>query len=367
MGDAFCPDCKRSTETVFDHSAGDMVCSECGLVLEAHSIDETSEWRTFANESADNDPVRVGGPTNPLLTDGGLSTVISKPNGAHGDFLSSSLGRWQNRGSNPDRSLILAFRTIATMADRLGLVATIKRRFCSHLGMTNHAVKAAQEAVQKSEELDISIRPNTVILFASSPMHSSIFARALWEEPHIYCSSCHLHDNSIVRQQETPQRHIPGYWSGRRHHKKFLQRSVSLCFKAHSNLLCQGGRLKEPLQPIVWYRPVILNMGVRLIIEGDADRTKHGLIDFVDHSVLGCDFHEPMSCLVFAIWTCGWKLNGTTSKDVFHFSPHQGVDQQMLVSDVKEFLLSHLRVIIFSIVTQKRGHFYNRYKKLSRR
>lgn len=31
----------------------------------------------------------------------------------------------------------------------------VQRRFCSHLGMTNQAVKAAQEAVQKSEELDI--------------------------------------------------------------------------------------------------------------------------------------------------------------------------------------------------------------------
>ncbi|KAL3702529.1 hypothetical protein R1sor_020551 [Riccia sorocarpa] len=104
-----------------------MVCSECGLVLEAHSIDETSEWRTFSNESSSNDPVRVGGPSNPLLTDGGMSTIITKPNGAQGDFM-SSLGRWQNRGSNPDRSLIIAFRTIATMADRLGLVSTIKDR-----------------------------------------------------------------------------------------------------------------------------------------------------------------------------------------------------------------------------------------------
>ncbi|ONM23124.1 Transcription initiation factor IIB-2 [Zea mays] len=126
MSDSYCPDCKKHTEVAFDHSAGDTVCTECGLVLEAHSVDETSEWRTFANESNDNDPVRVGGPSNPLLTDGGLSTVIAKPNGAQGDFLSSSLGRWQNRGSNPDRSLILAFRTIANMADRLGLVATIK-------------------------------------------------------------------------------------------------------------------------------------------------------------------------------------------------------------------------------------------------
>ncbi|KAJ8770928.1 hypothetical protein K2173_022100 [Erythroxylum novogranatense] len=249
MADSYCPDCKRSTEVVFDHSAGDTVCFECGLVLEAHSIDETSEWRTFANESADNDPVRVGGPSNPLLADGGLSTVISKPKGGSSDFLTSSLGRWQNRGSNPDRSLIQAFKIIATMSDRLGLVATIKdraneiykkvedqkplrgrnqyailaaclyiacrqedkprtvkeicsvangatkkeigrakeyivkqlevelgqsmemgtihagdflRRFCSHLGMGNQAVKAAQEAVQKSEELDIRRSPISV-------------------------------------------------------------------------------------------------------------------------------------------------------------------------------------------------------------
>ncbi|KAL0418488.1 UNVERIFIED_CONTAM: Transcription initiation factor IIB-2 [Sesamum radiatum] len=268
MADTYCPECKRPTEVVFDHSAGDTVCSECGLVLEAHSIDETSEWRTFANETGENDPVRVGGPTNPLLADGGLSTVISKPNGSAADYLTSSFGRWQNRGSNLDRSVIQAFKTISTMADRfvyaslscsglgielmvnrLGLVATIKdraneiykkvedqkplrgrnqdsilaaclyiacrqedkprtvkeicsvangatkkeigrakefivkqlelemgqsmemgtihagdflRRFCSHLGMANQAVKAAQEAVQKSEELDIRRSPISI-------------------------------------------------------------------------------------------------------------------------------------------------------------------------------------------------------------
>ncbi|CAL1391066.1 unnamed protein product [Linum trigynum] len=244
-----CPECNRPTELVFDHSAGDTVCTECGLVLEAHSIDERSEWRTFSDDSSDNDPVRVGGPANPLLADGGLSTVISKPNGTSGEFLNGSLERWQGRGSNPDRALIQAFKTIAVMADRLGLVATIKdraneiykkvedqnhlrgrnhdailaaciyiacrqedkprtvkeicsvsnratkkeigrakdfivkqlelemgqsvemgtihagdflKRFCSNLGMSNQAVKAAQEAVLKSEELDIRRSPISV-------------------------------------------------------------------------------------------------------------------------------------------------------------------------------------------------------------
>ncbi|KAH8487059.1 hypothetical protein H0E87_025875 [Populus deltoides] len=249
MEDSYCPDCKRLTEIVFDHSAGDTICSECGLILEAHSVDETSEWRTFSNESSDHDPNRVGGPLNPLLADGGLSTTISKTNGGSNEVLSCSLGKWQSRGANPDRNRIQAFKSIAAMADRLGLVTTIKdraneiykkvedqkplkgrnqdailaaclyiacrqenkartvkeicsvvngatkkeigrakefivkhlevemghsmemgtihaadylRRFCSNLGMTNQAVKAAHEAVQKSEELDIRRSPISI-------------------------------------------------------------------------------------------------------------------------------------------------------------------------------------------------------------
>ncbi|XP_073111535.1 transcription initiation factor IIB isoform X4 [Elaeis guineensis] len=239
MADAFCPDCKRSTEVVFDHSAGDTVCSECGLVLEAHAIDETSEWRTFANESADNDPVRVGGPSNPLLTDGGLSTVISKPNGAQGDFLSSSLGRWQNRGSNPDRSLILAFRTIANMADRLGLVATIKDRaneiykkvedLKSIRGRNQDAILAACLYIACRQE----DRPRTVkeicsvangatkkeigrakeyivkqleVEMGQSMEMGTIHAGDFLEESYINCSSCHIHDNSAFRGEETSKR-----------------------------------------------------------------------------------------------------------------------------------------------------------------
>ncbi|KAG6397293.1 hypothetical protein SASPL_143459 [Salvia splendens] len=126
MSDTYCPDCKRNTEVVCDHAAGDTVCSECGLVLEARSIDETSEWRTFADDSGDHDPNRVGGPVNPLLGDAALSTVISRaPNGSNVD---SSLTRLQNRGGDPDRALLMAFKAISSMADRLSLVTTIKDR-----------------------------------------------------------------------------------------------------------------------------------------------------------------------------------------------------------------------------------------------
>ncbi|KAK9930704.1 hypothetical protein M0R45_027733 [Rubus argutus] len=211
----YCSDCCFQTDVVFDHSTGNAVCSNCGLVLESRSIDETSEWRTLANDD-DNHAVRVGGPTNPLLTGGGLSTVIAKPNGEH----------LRGRNRDPDRGLILAFKTIDTMCDRLGLVATIKdraneiyktledekqedkprtlkeiwsvangatkkdigrakeyivkqlgllekplqeahagdyiRRFCSALGLNNQAIKAAQEAVHKTLEFDIRRSPISI-------------------------------------------------------------------------------------------------------------------------------------------------------------------------------------------------------------
>uniref|UniRef100_A0A7N0ZX08 TFIIB-type domain-containing protein n=1 Tax=Kalanchoe fedtschenkoi TaxID=63787 RepID=A0A7N0ZX08_KALFE len=267
MADTYCPDCKRGTEVVFDHSSGDTICSECGLILESHSIDETSEWRTFANEASDKDPNRVGGPSNPLLQETLLSTVIVKTAGTgagKGDELfSSNIARWQkSNANNPERSLQTAFSVIGTMCDRLGLVTTIKdqaceiykkvedqkplrgrnqdaicaaclylacrienkartiaeiysvangatkkeigrasdfikkqldgegqamevgtvqagdllRRFCSNLGMSNQEIKAAHEAVQKAEELDIRRIPKTVaaaVIFIISQLSSN--------------------------------------------------------------------------------------------------------------------------------------------------------------------------------------------------
>lgn len=45
-------------------------------------IDVGSEWRTFSNEKASVDPSRVGGPENPLLSGGDLSTMIGPGTGA---------------------------------------------------------------------------------------------------------------------------------------------------------------------------------------------------------------------------------------------------------------------------------------------
>lgn len=44
-------------------------------------IDVGSEWRTFSNDKAGVDPSRVGGPENPLLSGGDLSTMIGPGTG----------------------------------------------------------------------------------------------------------------------------------------------------------------------------------------------------------------------------------------------------------------------------------------------
>ena len=54
-----------------------------------------------SQESTGQDRVRADGSTNPLLKDGGLSTVVGK--GDSNGALSTQLTRLQNRGANPDR------------------------------------------------------------------------------------------------------------------------------------------------------------------------------------------------------------------------------------------------------------------------
>ncbi|XP_071722843.1 transcription initiation factor IIB-2-like [Rutidosis leptorrhynchoides] len=123
-----CLECKKDTEVIVDHMSGDVICSECGLVFNSHYIEDSAEWRTFADDgNNDRDPNRVGAATNPFL-DGNLTTVIVNPKSISP---SNSMLRFKNAQiSNPDKPLLSNFETLATIADRLGLVATIKNRAC---------------------------------------------------------------------------------------------------------------------------------------------------------------------------------------------------------------------------------------------
>jgi len=123
---------------VEDHRAGDMICSECGLVVGDRVIDVGSEWRTFSNDKGGEDRSRVGAAENSLLGSSDLSTIIGPAKGGGGGFGGGFGGGGGGEGgpmysnhrtvSSSDRTLMNAFRTISNMCDRINLPKTISDR-----------------------------------------------------------------------------------------------------------------------------------------------------------------------------------------------------------------------------------------------
>ncbi len=76
-----CPQC--GSEDIRDYpTQGHIACGECGAVLGAF-IDQTSEWRTFADDAASQERSRIGGTINEFGTL--ASTVTKGPNGTRRD------------------------------------------------------------------------------------------------------------------------------------------------------------------------------------------------------------------------------------------------------------------------------------------
>jgi len=63
-----CPNCNETPPNLVDEtSSGDLVCGDCGMVLESNVVDTRSEWRNFSNDDQNNDdPSRVGQAGNAL-------------------------------------------------------------------------------------------------------------------------------------------------------------------------------------------------------------------------------------------------------------------------------------------------------------
>ena len=73
-----CSDC-GSRSLTRDETRGEVVCDDCGLVLEDNVIDQGAEWRVFSPEQGDQ-RARTGAPMTVMLHDKGLSTDIDWQN-----------------------------------------------------------------------------------------------------------------------------------------------------------------------------------------------------------------------------------------------------------------------------------------------
>lgn len=113
-----------------DYRAGDMICSECGLVVGDRVIDVSSEWRTFnTGEKTGEDRCRVGGPENLLLGSADLTTLIGQSKGGSSYFNQNQVTFANQRGLlSKERALVSAFGIISAMCDRINLPEVIKER-----------------------------------------------------------------------------------------------------------------------------------------------------------------------------------------------------------------------------------------------
>src|SRR6056297_3282375 len=133
-GQQTCPECE--SESITSDGGGELVCEDCGLVIEDENIDRGPEWWAF-NHSERQSKSRVGAPTTQTMHDRGLTTTIDwKDKDAYGRSLSSEkrsqmhrLRKWQERIRTKDageRNLQFALSEIDRMASALGVPRSVR-------------------------------------------------------------------------------------------------------------------------------------------------------------------------------------------------------------------------------------------------
>src|SRR6056297_907304 len=133
-GQQTCPECE--SESITSDGGGELVCEDCGLVIEDENIDRGPEWRAFNHGERDSKS-RVGAPTTETMHDRGLTTTIDwKNKDAYGNSLSAEkrtqmqrLRKWQERIRTKDageRNLQFALSETDRMASALGVPRSVR-------------------------------------------------------------------------------------------------------------------------------------------------------------------------------------------------------------------------------------------------
>ena len=130
-----CPECEGD-QLITHGGQGELLCEECGLIIEENNVDRGPEWRAF-NQKERESKSRVGAPTTNTMHDKGLTTTIDWQNkDAYGRSLSSEkrsqmhrLRKWQERIRTKDageRNLQFALSEIDRMASALGVPRAVR-------------------------------------------------------------------------------------------------------------------------------------------------------------------------------------------------------------------------------------------------
>ncbi len=129
-----CPDC-GSKSIYMDAERSELVCSDCGLVLEDHLLDSGPEWLAFDAEQNEKRN-RAGLPMIESYHDRGLSTEIGKRTDGRGRPLKPKqrshmhrLRKWDRRSrlkDSKDRNMVKAFTYMRQLASAMELPPKVR-------------------------------------------------------------------------------------------------------------------------------------------------------------------------------------------------------------------------------------------------
>ena len=130
-----CPGC-GSIHLSRDYSRAELVCEDCGLVIDEDFIDHGPEWRAFDSDQREK-RARVGAPMTYTIHDKGLSTEIDWGNkDSYGKTIPTRnraqlyrLRKWQRRiriSDATERNLALALSNLDRLASGLGLPRVVR-------------------------------------------------------------------------------------------------------------------------------------------------------------------------------------------------------------------------------------------------
>jgi transcription initiation factor TFIIB len=130
----------KSAVVITDPESGEIICSNCGMVISQNIEDTRPEWRSFGSEGAEGyGKSRTGMPTSLARHDKGLTTIIGRTDiDASGNKIDASirskmerLKTWDFRSHAHDstnRNLIQAFNELDKLKDKLGLPDAVIER-----------------------------------------------------------------------------------------------------------------------------------------------------------------------------------------------------------------------------------------------
>ena len=124
--------CKRTDRVISDRESGEIICSNCGMVISDKLQVINRPDRLAFNPQEANDRIRTGSPTSLARHDMGLATIIGKyDRDASGHRLNpvmrsrmQRLRMWNIRTRDPasaDRNLMYAFNELDILKDKLAL------------------------------------------------------------------------------------------------------------------------------------------------------------------------------------------------------------------------------------------------------